>query len=378
MACRYLSTLLIDNSSVRRVGIRADNALRLAIEDLAGADNDAHLFPGFSKLSVDSRHTTAFENHGRATNFRSTSKGMEDIELQRHSATDIAETQEFSYYHKALAAGAIAFFECPVPGCERVFSPITEISQFYNHLEDAVHWGYFDANGPVQCELDCGRAFINHMSFNHIATSRCMAEEIQRTGRADIQSIAVIGGQRIKGTLVPSFAANQRIETEQLYARYKAGEYFRNTQREAVLNIVHANRATDDYTNQLLRAHMKDLRPVLVSMGQNAISHNYSRFSLFMELYTEIYGPLDVVILVPKDTGDHARDEETAIMCPLDFGTYNANFFTSVDFIDHNSEKRVSGAISILEQRMDKIDETNKAISDAKIPAGSSRGGLSH
>ena len=164
-----------------------------------------------------------------------------------------------------------------------------------------------------------------------------MAEEIQRTGRADVQSIAVVGGQRIKGTLVPCFAANQRIETEQLCARYKAGEYFKNTQWDAVLNIVHANRATDDYTNQLLRAHMKDLRPVLVSMGQNAISHNYSRFSVFMELYTEIYGPLDVVILVPKDTGDHVRDRETAIMCPLNFGTYYANFFTSVDVIDHNS-----------------------------------------
>lgn len=48
----------------------------------------------------------------------------------------------------------------------------------------------------------------------HIATCRRMAEEIQRTGRADIESIAVVGGQNVKGTLMPSFVAKQRIETE--------------------------------------------------------------------------------------------------------------------------------------------------------------------
>lgn len=92
------------------------------------------------------------------------------------------------------------------------------------------------------------------------------------------------------------------------------------------MNIVHANRATDDYTNQLLRAHMKQLRLMLVSMGQNAISHNCSRFSLLMELYTELYGPLGVAILVPKDTGQHVCDDETTTTCPLGFGTHTANF----------------------------------------------------
>jgi len=144
------------------------------IEDITAADSDARFFPGSSKLSVNSCHPTAFKNHSRATDFRGTSKGMKDIELQRHSATDIAETQDFSHYHKALAAGAIAFFKCPVPECERVFSPITEISQFYNHLEDAVHWVYSNANGPVQCGPGCGHAFINHMSFNqHIRNGCC-------------------------------------------------------------------------------------------------------------------------------------------------------------------------------------------------------------
>jgi hypothetical protein len=59
----------------------------------------------------------------------------------------------------------------------------------------------------------------------HIATSRRMAEEIQRTRRADIQSIAVIGSQSIKGTFVPSFAASQGIETKELCELFEANEY---------------------------------------------------------------------------------------------------------------------------------------------------------
>jgi hypothetical protein len=99
---------------------------------------------------------------------------------------------------------------------------------------------------------------------------------------------------------------------------------------------------------------------MLVSMGQNAISHNYSRFSLSMELYTELYGPPDVVILISKDNGKNVRTADSAIMCPLDFGTYTAGFFASVDFIDHNSGKKVNSAITILGQRMSLINEANK------------------
>jgi hypothetical protein len=51
------------------------------IEDITAADSDAHFFPGSSKLSVNRCHTSAFENHGRATNFRGTSRDIEDIEL---------------------------------------------------------------------------------------------------------------------------------------------------------------------------------------------------------------------------------------------------------------------------------------------------------
>ena len=82
-----------------------------------------------------------------ATEFGGSWKGYEDIEFRTQIAGDIAAGDDFPEHHEAMAAGGTAFFKCPVPDCKRSFGPATELTEFYLHLEEPVHWDYFDKHG---------------------------------------------------------------------------------------------------------------------------------------------------------------------------------------------------------------------------------------
>jgi hypothetical protein len=144
------------------------------INDLAGPNNDAKIFPGSSQLVVSEKYKQAFDSYGKATCFQSALKGQLDISFRKQTATDIVEKEDFPEFHAQMLAGAIAFFRCPVPGCMMEFSPILQLSRFYMHLEDAVYWEYFDAHGAMPCGFGCGRSFIIEMSYNrHIRNRQC-------------------------------------------------------------------------------------------------------------------------------------------------------------------------------------------------------------
>jgi hypothetical protein len=134
----------------------------------------------------------------------------------------------------------------------------------------------------------------------------------------------------------------------------------------------------DDIANQLLRAHMRGLRPLLISVGQNAFSHNWSRFSLFMQLYTRIYGPLDFVVLIPKVEVVNGRTGDTEFICPVDLGTYYAGFYSSTDIIDHNSGKKVNERLATWKRNLDTVNEQYNVVGHARMVSGWKRGGLSH
>jgi hypothetical protein len=146
------------------------------IDDLAGRNIDAYTFPGSSQLIVDEPYKAEFQKYGKFPLFRRGINGQQDIESQKQTATDIAERVDFPQYHDAMIAGGIALFKCPVPGCKADFGPVVELYRFYTHLEDALHWAYFDTHGPIICEFGCGRAFVNPMAFSrHIHSRRCTA-----------------------------------------------------------------------------------------------------------------------------------------------------------------------------------------------------------
>jgi hypothetical protein len=119
------------------------------IDDVAGLNNHAQIFPVSSQLTVDEKYKEAFDSYGKSTCFQRAMKGQVDIAFRKQTATDIAEREDFTEFHEQMAAGAITLFKCPVPDCKMEFGPILELSCFYKHLEDAVHWEYFLKAGWV-------------------------------------------------------------------------------------------------------------------------------------------------------------------------------------------------------------------------------------
>ena len=85
-----------------------------------------------------------------------------------------------------LTLGATASLRRPVPGCIRDFNPSARVSDFYAHLENPVHWVYYDENG-LQCGFGCGRGFANAAClYRHISENQCDAVKVHIGGDATI------------------------------------------------------------------------------------------------------------------------------------------------------------------------------------------------
>ena len=98
-----------------------------------------------------------------------------------------------------------------------------------------------------------------------------------------------------------------------------------------------AAHATLNITNQLLYAQMHGCRPLLVSMGVNGISSNWSRQSEFVRRYDEQYGRLDIVIrLRPTEKKSEYRKGSLDMLCPFSDGEQFFGFYTSDDFVAHH------------------------------------------
>jgi hypothetical protein len=78
---------------------------------------------------------------------------------------------------------------------------------------------------------------------------------------------------------------------------------------------------------------MNGLRPMLVPVGQNGFSSNWTRISLLMELYPKIYDPLDLVILAPNLGIGNNRTGQAECICQVNLGTYLAGFYSSIDVL---------------------------------------------
>jgi hypothetical protein len=207
--------------------------------------------------------------------------------------------------------------------------------------------------------------FLRSHRDTHIATARRLANEIKRLNRFDVQSLAVIAGQNVRATLMPNFSADRQLEIAHLSEVLAPAEYSTESQKYEYNCVVRASRSMDDIFNQLLRAHMRGLRPLHLSIGQNAFSYNWSRLSLFMQLYTRIYGPLDFAVLTPKIEVVNGRIGDTEFICPVDLGTYYAGSYRSTDIIDHDSGKKVNERLATWKRNLDTVNEQYNAVGHA-------------
>jgi hypothetical protein len=119
-----------------------------------------------------------------------------------------------------------------------------------------------------------------------------------------------------------------------------------------------------------MRAHMRGLRLMLVSVGQNGFLSNWTRISLFMELYTKIYGPPNLVNLTPNIGIDNSRTGQAECICLVNLGTYLAGFYSSIDIIDHNSRKTVNRRLTALQEDLGTISGSNVAWGQARMATG--------
>lgn len=135
--------------------------------------------------------------------------------------------------------------------------------------------------------------------------------------------------------------------------------------------MVRASRSTDAIVNQFMRAYMRGLRPMLIFVDQNGFSSNWAKLSLFMELYMNIYGPLDVIIMTPKADGvGNSRMGDADSICSVDLDTYWTGFYSSVDIIDRNSRKKANGCLLARQTNLDLISDGNVASEQTRTITG--------
>lgn len=102
------------------------------------------------------------------------------------------------------------------------------------------------------------------------ATARAVAT----TKKIRIDSLAIVASHRTCSRLMPSRAADLQTQRNltQLSDFDEFGTYAKNQQMPNY--CLTAARATQNVTNQLLRAKMHGQRPTLISMGTNGLSGN--------------------------------------------------------------------------------------------------------
>jgi hypothetical protein len=96
-----------------------------------------------------------------------------------------------------------------------------------------------------------------------------------------------------------------------------------------------------------MRAHMRGLRLMLVSVGQNRFLSNWTRIGI-----------------------DNSRTGQAECICLVNLGTYLAGFYSSIDIIDHNSRKTVNRRLTAWQEDLGMINGSNVAWGQARMATG--------
>jgi hypothetical protein len=82
--------------------------------------------------------------------------------------------------------------------------------------------------------------------------------------------------------------------------------------------IFEAHRASEftlRIKSQIIRSVMEGCCPVVVSMGTNALSHNWGRFSLFQREFEAAYRPLSIFIRISVSEAKGPQEETSRVIC---------------------------------------------------------------
>jgi hypothetical protein len=133
-----------------------------------------------------------------------------------------------------------------------------------------------------------GEATEDH-EHEHIHDAIKTASDDHASGIANVVSISAVCGRNVKGPFSPSFSHDLETELELIC---QSVECTRRSTQQLKAFLFEGDRAAEPSTRikaQIIRAVMEGCRPVVVSIGTNAMSHDWCRLSLFLQEYGPQY-----------------------------------------------------------------------------------------
>ena len=97
----------------------------------------------------------------------------------------------------------------------------------------------------------------------------------------------------------------------------------------------------------IIQATMEGLHPVVVSMGTNALSHKWARFSLFQKQFQDTYGSLSSWLRITLSEGTGVRLEDNRALCPQAVNGGFMGFYRSADVVEHEAGRVYNAGVEV-------------------------------
>ena len=229
------------------------------------------------------------------------------------------------------------------------------VCRIYNYVDTYLRWLTLWGPGPQLLRPNGDHLVFVFRSSHHKpsgdflevlkADSIRLSQKIHRLGVAHVSSMGLVYGSKIRGCFLPSFAEDTAAEMQIM--------------RGIMRSITHASSwvsaafwQTTRIKEKITYAHLLGLQPVIVSMGINAICHNWERLHRFTQQeYEERYGVLDIWISIPMsaDPSDPLDPEDRRVMCPTEMERHyrRVGFYTTTDFINHDEGHGESEGVGV-------------------------------
>lgn len=191
----------------------------------------------------------------------------------------------------------------------------------------------------------------------HIVLAIKIALVLHSSGRARVRSIAVICNRRCRGCFMPSFAEGPDLEARLVKGYIPAGSRTHTQLKQLFTWGPTAFYATRRIKDQILYAKIHGRRPVLVSMGFNAISHSWERLSAFAEMYEAQYGHLDIWMRITGGEAKGGREETSQTICPIPVGEDYFEFYSTTQINNHRRGTLVHEGISLWKENLEVLEE---------------------
>ncbi|KAG9748151.1 hypothetical protein KCU73_g7166, partial [Aureobasidium melanogenum] len=211
--------------------------------------------------------------------------------------------------------------------------------------------------------------YVDH--YTDIATNAASA--LQSSRRADVASIAVVASGGNRGRYMPSFAADPDTERSMIHGHIPGGPYAGLALDKLRVLSRRAATATTRITNQIMYAKLHGRRPILVTMGLDGLSKNWSRLLQFVDRYTSQYGKLELAVRMKVSEATSERGESSLEICPTKIGPHYFGFYDSEDFALHSSGVEHNRGLAEWEDRINALQEYSFNKSKDALEVGGNR-----